>query len=112
MNRLNKIRFDGLWWFDDNDIAYSTKLSCLQNGYLGLCSCGNPDEITMYVISMLERLENRSCGEYEDMPYMFFVSWANEQGYAEHGTAIKNSWLTDDGKQLLDMLREEMKESD
>ena len=55
----------------------------------------------LYVKTMLEKLDNSEHGDYEDMPYMFFVYWANDKGFAEHGTTARCSWLTEKGKELL-----------
>lgn len=38
--------------------------------------------------------------QWEDLPTMFFISWANDQNYAEHGGSIRCSWLTGTGEKL------------
>ena len=84
---------EGCWW--------ETEAEYLQTSILGLCGCGNPDDIMLYIKEMLERLEKQDHGEYEDKPYMFFAYWANKKGFAEHGSTARCSWLTDKGKELL-----------
>lgn len=34
----------------------------------------------------------------------FFANWANTQGYAEHGSNIIASWITDMGEELLERI--------
>ena len=68
---------------------------------LGLCGCGCPEEVVQYVGSMLIMLQRRDWQDYDNLPYMFFVYWANHNGYAEHGTTARCSWLTEKGERLL-----------
>lgn len=97
-------------WEDEDGIFNETRLSYLQLNFLGLCGCGNSDEITVYIRDLLKKLDvpragdalkNWEWGDYEDLPYMFFVYWANEEGYAEHGCTVRCSWLTEKGEELL-----------
>jgi hypothetical protein len=80
---------------------HETQADYLQTELLGFCGCGNPEEMMMYVKALLEKLDKQEWGAYEDKPYMFFVYWANDKGYAEHGTTARCSWLTPQGKELL-----------
>jgi hypothetical protein len=73
----------------------------LQQEILGLCDCGNPDDVMIYIRDLLVKLKNTDWGSYDDMPYMFFVYWANNKEFAEHGTSARCSWLTDKGIELL-----------
>ena len=86
---------------DENGISYESPLDYLHSCYLDLCACGNPDDLSIYIRDLLLKLRNQDWQSYEDLPYMFFVNWANEKGYAEHGTTIRCSWLTVLGKELL-----------
>ena len=77
----------------------------IQIEVLGLCGCGNPDDITIWIGEMLKKLDSQNWGEYSDMPYMFFVYWANDKNFAEHGTTVRCSWLTESGKKLLNDIK-------
>lgn len=91
--------------FIDKEGWWETEADYLQTSILGLCGCGNPDDIMLYIKEMLEKLgtdtNDGECGEYEDKPYMFFAYWANSKGFAEHGLTVRLSWLTDKGRELL-----------
>jgi len=54
----------------------------------------------------LRKLENQEWEEYENLEYMFFVYWANDKGFAEHGSTARCSWLTEKGQELLKDLEE------
>jgi hypothetical protein len=92
----------GEWkYLDGNGCSYRSKSEYLQTEVLGFCGCGNPDEVMKYVYNLLITIKNGESGSYEDMPYMFFVYWANENNFLEHGTTARCSWLTDLGHELL-----------
>lgn len=98
---IDKLKREGVYWVDEGGCSHETRASYLQTEIMGLCGCGNPDEVMMYIASMLKKLDNKEYGEYEDMPYMFFVYWADDKGFVEHGTSVRLPWLTDKGKELL-----------
>lgn len=98
---------DGCYW--------ETKKDYLLIGVLPSCGCGDPESIGKYVKDMLlshvhqTNSDDYSCWDrtkYDDLPVMFFLSWASREGYTEHGTSIRCSWMTDLGNQLLKDLAE------
>jgi len=68
---------------------------------LGLCCCGCPEMLVEYIRKMLLRVHERDFGTYEDLPYMFFVNWADDKGLINHGTTVRCGWLTDKGRKFL-----------
>lgn len=86
---------------DKNGISWENEKECFQCTILGLCGCGDSDSIMIYIGEMLTKLDKQEWEPYENLPYMFFVSWANKQEIAEHGTTIRCSWLTEKGKEIL-----------
>ena len=88
-------------YVDKDGCNWDSRSDYLQIEILGLCGCGNPYEVMLYVKEMFEKLDNSQWEPYENMPYMFFVYWANEEDFAEHGSTARCSWLTDKGKELL-----------
>lgn len=95
---------------DENGTTWDCELDYLLTGVLGFCGCGSPEDVGEYVRAMLLRhvkqtdSENFSCWErtsYEDMPTMFFLYWADDNGYIEHGSTIRCSWMTPKGDSLL-----------
>jgi len=101
IEKLIKTNIQDMPYKDEDGCFWKSKSSYLQIKIIGLCSCGNPDEIMEYVKEMLEKLDSKNWGKYEDKPYMFFVYWANDKGFAEHGSTVRCSWLTEKGKELL-----------
>lgn len=98
IDKLKKLE-DG--FEDAKGLFWQTEADYLQCDILGFCGCGNPEEVMIYVKQFLEKLEKQDWGQYEDMPYMFLIYWANDKNFAEHGTTARCSWLTDTGKELL-----------
>jgi len=103
---LEKLKEENGGYVDDDDGCFwETPAEYLQLRVLGFCGCGNPEEVMVYVKEMLEKLEAKEWGAYEDMAYMFFIYWANDKDFAEHGTTARCSWLTDKGHELLNDIK-------
>jgi hypothetical protein len=88
-------------YLDEDGVSWRNKSEYLQMEILGFCGCGNPDEVMIYVKNYLQDCNDSKFGSYEDIPYMFLAYWADHNGYTEHGTTVRCSWLTDKGKELL-----------
>lgn len=97
---------------DQEGCFWESKEDYLCIGVLPSCGCGNPSSIGKYVREMIQKHVYQGNKDYsvwknnnyEDLPTMFFLSWADREGYLEHGTTIRCSWLSDKGKELLNDL--------
>jgi hypothetical protein len=107
---IEKLKQDGDVWIDTDGVSWSSPVNYLCVGVLPSCGCGNPESIAVYVRDMLRKhvkqtgSEGYSCWnetKYEDLPVMFFLSWADREGYIEHGSTIRCSWMTPKGDELL-----------
>ena len=101
MSNFDKLKKDDEMWLDASGVSWESPQDYLQCEILKFCGCGNPDEVMEYVKIMLQKLKNQEWGDYEDMGYMFFVYWANDKDFAEHGSSAGCSWLTPKGEELL-----------
>ena len=107
--------------YEYEGVYYQSSEDLLQTGFLGFCGCGSPDDNLMYVLCGLS-LINDACKKYDCFWYKdhqkkvndhfkssdgayFFYYWADKEGYIDHGSSVPG-WLTDKGKELLDMLIE------
>ena len=88
-------------YIDINGVSHKSKKGYLQSEILHFCGCGDPDTVMIYVRDFLQKLQNQDWEQDEDLSYMFLCHWANYENFAEHGSTIKYSWLTDKGKELL-----------
>jgi hypothetical protein len=88
-------------YLDEDGCSHRTKKEYLQTCVLNFCGCGDPDAVMIYVRDFLVKLNKQEWSDYEDIPYMFLVYWADQNGFAEHGTTARCSWLTDKGEELL-----------
>ena len=90
-------------WLDEEGVHHESEEDYLFCYVLPSCGCGDPSTIGRYVRDMLRRHvgHNGEGTEYEDLPTMFFLSWADREEYIEHGTTIRCSWLTAKGEELL-----------
>jgi len=92
-------------FLDETGCFWVTRKDYILMELLGFCGCGNPEEVAKYVIKFLRILDRKNWRDYDDLDYMFFVYWANNKGFAEHGSTARCSWLTDKGKELLAELK-------
>lgn len=71
---------------------------------LGICGCGCPDETYKAVHDMLIGFADYD-GIAKGDPYEYFMAYTLDRlGFIDHGTCITGSWLTDNGKELLEAL--------
>lgn len=101
IEKLKKVDDSCFPYLDEDGVSHRSKKGYLQTNILHFCGCGDPDSVMVYVKDFLKRLDEQKWGEYEDIPYMFLVYWADHNGFAEHGTTARCSWLTEKGQELL-----------
>lgn len=113
---LKDLKQDGDRFIDVEGCSWETKASYIFTGVLPSCGCGDPASIGKYVLDMLTNYVSHD-GEgpkitprYEDLPVMFFLSWADREGYTEHGSTVRCSWISDKGKELIVDLKEVLAE--
>ena len=113
---LKDLRKDGLegqeyGYIDKDGTSWRSPQDYVYIGVLPSCGCGDPASIGKYVKDMLlahvampgadDSSKVWANNRYEDLPTMFFLSWADREGYTEHGTSIRGSWFTPKGIELL-----------
>lgn len=96
---------------DPSGCSWSSRADYLLLGILPCCGCGNPYLVGKYIKEMLLRHVHQTgsgdyscweCTNHEDFPdVMFFLSWATNKGYIEHGSTVRCSWMTPEGEELL-----------
>lgn len=106
-------------YVDPTGCHWDTKLSYLCIAILGTCGCGDPSSIMKYVKEMLLKYvkptdsQDTTCWNnfsYDDLPAYFFLSWADNKKFIEHGSSIGYSWMTPLGNELLKDIAEVEKE--
>lgn len=81
------------------------------------CGCGDPEGVKAWLLAVLEALQRRSESGWKDNQVeetvlkapndlLYFVFYTlDAMGLLEHGGNVRGSWLTEEGKELLSMLR-------
>lgn len=78
---------------------------------LHICGCGRPDHTYGLIHQVMKEISENGV-ETEATPYYdFMIYQLNHMGFLEHGTIIYGSWITKEGKELMQAL-EEMKKFD
>lgn len=74
---------------------------------LNICSCGNPKMVYRLIhVVLKEILESRvKVNDYIGY-YDYMIYQLNEQGFLEHEYGIYDSWVTENGKKLIEALDE------
>ena len=81
---------------------------------LGICGCGSPADAYEAVHKLLLALQKSSSpskdwGDWHDLvdnnPYALILAYLlDNEEYIEHGTCIRNPWLTSKGIKLIEAL--------
>lgn len=111
--RIASLTLDGDMWIDDEGVAWTSRESFVGIALLGFCGCGAEDEALEFVLEALEAFGDRENG-YKRIRAMvpdngmgaFVLYQFDHHGLIEHGSTVRASWLTDDGKAVLAFLRE------
>ncbi len=101
MSEIAKLTKDGDRFTCPDGMSWSGELDYLCIHHLGLCGCGNPEEVAGYVRERLALIRGQDYPSYEDLPAMFFLYWADDKGLAEHGSTVRCAWLTEKGESVL-----------
>lgn len=110
-------------YIDDNNGYYENALDFIQCYLFGFCICGNPELNVEYVKKGLKHISQKCPYDYKykeefnkwmdnwekegieifgnKKSKQFFLYWATNEGFIEHGSSIIGSWLTDEGEELL-----------
>lgn len=88
---------------------------------LGFCGCGSPEDVLKLLKEVLEILDMRNPRDkdswqisykkleerfYKDDTLLtFFLYWLDDKELTEHGGSVGGSWLSSEGKILLEKLR-------
>ena len=81
---------------------------------IGLCSCGDPDAVLDMLQEYLEakqewmpyEKQKEFASEHAEDLMLFMMYIMDDKGYTEHGTSVFSCWLTEEGRELLEMLKE------
>ena len=80
--------------------------------FFGLCGCGHTEALELRAVEILTavsygRLEQMLSGEPDcEFELEFICHLFTEKGLLEHGVCVRQSWLTEKGKALLESYRE------
>jgi len=109
MLNIDKFKQSDGTYLDEQGTTYFTEKDFL-GSLLGFgCMCGNPDAVFDYVRDILRCVRDKDYDKQEVLAgsegAMYFTLYhLDELGLIEHGTSVRYSWLTDEGKELLEDL--------
>ena len=103
--------------FKFNDCFYENEIDLIHSGFLGLCGCGNPENNLLHIKELLKYVESKNT-------FPDYESWVNDgvlkfgsknaidfslytldkHELIEHGGSVGGSWLSSNGKYLLEDL--------
>lgn len=122
VNPSDKYKLDNTYYYNNEE--YEDLESFIQVGILGMCGCGNVKANLLYVLGGLELINDWLSKSNKDFKQdyndwviktekyhgsvgaaYFFYYWLNDYCFMEHGGSVPG-WFTDNGKELLELLRE------
>lgn len=95
------------------DCSYDTLEDALLIGVFGCCGCAEAEPVFKIMLSILVYFNDKKT--YKEITadilngdlgaYYIATGILDRQGLIEHGVAIRYCWLTEKGKQILDLLK-------
>lgn len=95
------------WRKDMDECSYDNKVDFFWFHVLGGCGCGSSDELSEIawdVFLNFSKDHESRASLYDDPAREIVGHWIDSLGLIEHGSGISGSWLTDEGKELLDAI--------
>lgn len=94
---------------------YDTESAAVYFGALGLCGCGTPEDVHALLLDCLRQFKGgpgvgggvdgieRLVAERSAVAAEFIAHFLDRAELLEHGTSVFGSWLTERGKQALEI---------
>lgn len=74
---------------------------------LGICGCGCPDQVYRRIHVVMKEISKKGTRTDDTVGYYnYMIYQLNEQGFLEHVSSIFDSWITEKGKKLIEVLDE------
>lgn len=98
-------------------------------GEMGMCNCGNPEDVKKFLYELLKNHKGHISGEitYDEMVktreriiketdtdviFEFVFHVFERIGLLQHGGSVYGSWLTEKGERFFDLLSENLSDDD
>jgi hypothetical protein len=96
-----------------DDCHYDSKAEAMYFGQLELCGCGNPDDVHRLIIECSKMFEGDKKKGIDGIMELvksepkvaseFIAHFLEQKNLTEHGGSVYGSWLTDRGKQFIEI---------
>ena len=98
-----------------DDCYYDTEQEAMYYGQIGLCGCGQPEEVHRLLLDCMSAINDdhpslisaekvaRIVSERPDVVAEMILHFLDSREVTEHGGSVYGSWLTDRGKQMLEI---------
>lgn len=104
--------------YDNSGCAWRSKRNAMYVGHLGLCPCGHPEEVHLFLTECLKKFDEEAVG-YEkrsgvsgvvelvknnpEAAAEFISNFLDSKGLTEHGGTIYGAWITDLGREFIEI---------
>lgn len=96
-----------------NECHYETEAEAFYFDQIGLCGCGNPEDVHKFLLDCLSSGKDDSniidykkveklVSENTETVAQFVLHFLDKVSLTEHGGSVYGSWLTERGKQVLE----------
>lgn len=92
-------------------VSYDDAADYLWVGVLGGCGCGSADLLADKAVAVLKNFELEPTDPSrfyvgENVTNELLAHWLDSKGLLEHGGSVSGSWLTDKGKEVLQLIKD------
>ena len=96
---------------DSNGCHYESEAKAMYFYALGLCGCGRPVDVHQMLIDVLKCIDTGKrldavaelVKQKPDVVAEFIGHFLEDKGMTEHGSSVYSSWLSERGKQFIDI---------
>lgn len=104
---LKKTNDKEYMYIDQDSCSWDNIQDWIMIGVFGLCGCGHSVDIGDDVINIIISLGNKKFQEkaWDDKYEELILHLLDSKGLTEHGSTVYGSWLTDEGKNILSIIK-------
>jgi len=91
---------------------YDNKKEAIYFAEIGLCGCGNPEDVHKFLLDCMKATDgniidykkvSKLISDNPDTVTQFVLHFLDSISFTEHGSSVYGSWLTDLGKQAIEI---------
>lgn len=97
-------------FIDQDGVSHRNPMEWLWTEILGGCGCGSSEDFAERAWKLLERFatphDERTGNIYDEEANEILAHWLDSKKLIEHGAGIGGSWLSEEGKEVYEQIKQ------